>query len=114
MEGITTHTRAGVAATRTQDKNEHMKAAEWSYNAKKCSNLNHNEPDECMRSLGVLGCSMGAWCVAWACLSPNGRLGDIYSLLHTSSRWTESSSFLSMGTPDSCSTQKYYYGFLIE
>jgi hypothetical protein len=54
-----------------------------------------------MRSLGVLGCSMGAWYVAWAHFSPNGRSGGVYSLPHTSSRWTESSSFLLTGTPDS-------------
>jgi hypothetical protein len=44
-EGKATHTRAGVAATRTQDKNEHKKAAQWSYNSEKCSNLYHSEPD---------------------------------------------------------------------
>jgi hypothetical protein len=39
-EGIATHTKARVAAlTRTKDENEHMKAAQWSYNLEKCSNL---------------------------------------------------------------------------
>jgi dienelactone hydrolase len=61
--GIATHTRARVAATtRTQDKNEHRKEAHRVYNSKKCSNLYHNEPDACMRSIGIIGCSMGAWC----------------------------------------------------
>jgi hypothetical protein len=44
--GIATHTRARVAATtHTQDKNEHMKAAQRSYNSNKWSNLYHNEPN---------------------------------------------------------------------
>jgi hypothetical protein len=46
QEGKTTHTRARVAApTRTQDKNEHTKVAQRSYNSEKCSNLFHGEPD---------------------------------------------------------------------
>jgi hypothetical protein len=46
MERIATHTRAGVTTpTRTQDKNEHTKAAQRSYNSEKCSNLYHSEPD---------------------------------------------------------------------
>jgi hypothetical protein len=40
------------------------------------------------------------WYVAWSPTPSNGRLGGIYSLPHTSSRWTESNSFLSTGTPD--------------
>jgi hypothetical protein len=41
-----THTRARIAApTGTQDKNEHTKAAQRSYNSEKCSNLYHNESD---------------------------------------------------------------------
>jgi hypothetical protein len=44
--GIATHTRAIVAATtHTQDKNEHTKLAQRSYNSEKCSNLYHSEPD---------------------------------------------------------------------
>jgi hypothetical protein len=39
-EGISTHTKVRVTAlTRTQDENEHMKAAQQSYNSEKCSNL---------------------------------------------------------------------------
>ena len=41
------------------------------------------------------------WYVSWALTPPNDRLGAIYSLPHTSSCWTESSNFLSTGTPDS-------------
>ena len=62
--GIKTHTRARVAATtHTQDKNDHTKTAHRSYNSKKCSNLYHNEPNTCLRNLGVVECSMGAWCI---------------------------------------------------
>jgi hypothetical protein len=44
-EGITTHTRARVVApTHTQDKNEHTKPAQQSYNSEKCLNLYHDEP----------------------------------------------------------------------
>jgi hypothetical protein len=39
-EGIATHTKVRVTAlTHTQDENEHMKAAQQSYNSEKCSNL---------------------------------------------------------------------------
>jgi hypothetical protein len=41
------------------------------------------------------------WNVSWAPTPPNGRLGGIYSLPDTSSRWTESNNFLSTGAPDS-------------
>jgi hypothetical protein len=62
-DGIATYTRARVASpTRTQDKNEHTKAAHWSYNSEKCSNLYHSELDVWMRSLSVLGCSRDVWC----------------------------------------------------
>jgi hypothetical protein len=40
------------------------------------------------------------WYVAWAPMPPNGRLWGIYSLPHNSSRWKESSSFLSTDAPD--------------
>jgi hypothetical protein len=40
------------------------------------------------------------WYVAWAPTPPNDRLGGIYSLPHTSSRWTEMSSFLSTDAAD--------------
>jgi ethanolamine utilization cobalamin adenosyltransferase len=44
--GIATHTRARVTATiRIQDKSELTKAAQQSYNSKKCSILYHNESD---------------------------------------------------------------------
>jgi hypothetical protein len=63
--GIATHTKARVAAlTRTQDESEHTKAAQWSYNSEKCSNLYHSESNARMRGLNVLGCSRGAWCTA--------------------------------------------------
>jgi hypothetical protein len=41
------------------------------------------------------------WYVSWASTPPNDQLGSIYSLLHTSSHWTKSSSFLLTGAPDS-------------
>jgi hypothetical protein len=43
---------------------EHTKHSAISSQLDKCSNLNRNDPDVCLRSLGVLGCSMEAWCVA--------------------------------------------------
>jgi hypothetical protein len=42
----------------------------------------------------ALVCCLGSHTFKWL-------VGDIYSLPHTSSRWTESSSFLSTGAPDS-------------
>jgi hypothetical protein len=45
-EGITTHTRARVAApTRTQDKNEHTKHSTTELQLRKWSNFYHSEPD---------------------------------------------------------------------
>jgi hypothetical protein len=41
------------------------------------------------------------WYVAWAPTPPNGQLGVFIASPHTSSHWTESSNFLSTGTPDS-------------
>jgi hypothetical protein len=41
------------------------------------------------------------WYVSWDPTPPNGWMGSIYSLPHTSSRWTEINNFLSMGAPDS-------------
>jgi hypothetical protein len=41
------------------------------------------------------------WYVSWAPTTPNGRLGGIYNLPHTSSHWTKSNNSLSMGAPDS-------------
>ena len=64
-EGIETHTRTRVVATtRTQVKNWAHKTTQQSHNSKKCSNLKHNEPNACLRSLGIVGCSMEAWCCA--------------------------------------------------
>jgi hypothetical protein len=60
-EGIETHARARVAAaTRTQVKKRALKHSAASSQLNKCSNLKHNDPDGCLRSLGVLGCSMDA------------------------------------------------------
>jgi hypothetical protein len=59
------HTRTRVAATtRTQVKNWAHKTTQQSYISKKCSNLNCNELNTCLRSLGIIGCSMEAWCSA--------------------------------------------------
>jgi hypothetical protein len=61
-DGIETHTRARVAATtRTQVKKQAHKHSAASSQLNKCSNLEHDDPDACLRSLGVLGCSMEAW-----------------------------------------------------
>jgi hypothetical protein len=62
-EGIATHTKVRVPTlTRTQDEDEHTKAAQRSYNSEKCSNIYQSESNARMRSLDVLGCSRGAWC----------------------------------------------------
>jgi hypothetical protein len=62
-EGIVTHAKARVAATtRTQVKKRAHKNNAASSQHNKCSNLNHNDPYACLRSLAVLGCSMEAWC----------------------------------------------------
>jgi hypothetical protein len=64
-EGIETHARARVTATtRTQVKKRANKQSAMSSQLNKCSNLNHNDPNACLRSLGVLGCSMEAWYAA--------------------------------------------------
>jgi hypothetical protein len=64
-EGIQTHTRARVtAATGTQVKKRAHKHSAASSHLNKCSNLKHNDLDACLRSLGVLGCSMEALCTA--------------------------------------------------
>jgi hypothetical protein len=64
-EGIETHARARVTtATPTQVKKRAHKHSTASSQLNKCSNLNHNGPDACLRSLGVLGCSMEALCTA--------------------------------------------------
>jgi hypothetical protein len=61
-KGIETHARARVtAATRTQVKKQAHKYSAASLQLNKCSNLKHNDPDACLRSLGVLGCLMEAW-----------------------------------------------------
>jgi hypothetical protein len=64
-EGIETHVRARVAATtHTQVKKRAHKHSAASSQLNKCSNLKHNDPDACLRSLGVLRCSMKAWFTA--------------------------------------------------
>jgi hypothetical protein len=61
-EGIETHARARVtAATGTQVKKRAHKHSAASSQLNKCSNLKHNDS---VRSLGILGCSMEAWCFA--------------------------------------------------
>jgi hypothetical protein len=63
--GKETHARARVTATtRTQVKKRAHKHNAASLQLNKCSNLNHNDSDACLRSLGVLGCSMEALCTA--------------------------------------------------
>jgi hypothetical protein len=64
-EGIETHARARVAATtRTQVNKRAHKHSAMNSQLNKCSNLKHNDLDACLRSLGILGCSMDAWCTA--------------------------------------------------
>jgi hypothetical protein len=64
-EGIETHVRARVtAATHTQVKKQAHKDSAASSQLNKCSNLKHNDLDAFLQSLGVLGCSMEAWCLA--------------------------------------------------
>jgi hypothetical protein len=61
-EGIGTHESARVTATQhTQVKKRAHKHSAASSQFNKCSNLKHNKSDVCLRSLGVLGCSMEAW-----------------------------------------------------
>ena len=63
--GKETQARARVAAmTRTQVKNQAHNHSAASSQLNKCSNLKSNDPDACLRSLGILGCSMEAWCTA--------------------------------------------------
>jgi hypothetical protein len=63
--GKETHARARIAATtRTQVKKRAHEHNETSSQLNKCSNLNHNDPDACLWSLGVLECSIEAWCAA--------------------------------------------------
>jgi hypothetical protein len=63
--GKETHARTRVTAmTRTQVKNRAHKYSAESSQLNKCSNLKGNDPDACLRSLGVLGCSMEASCCA--------------------------------------------------
>jgi hypothetical protein len=64
-EGIETHAGARVVATtHTQVKKRAHNHSAASSQLNKCSNLKNNESDACLRSLGVLGCSMEAWCTA--------------------------------------------------
>ena len=63
--GKETHAKSRVAATtHTQVKRRAHKHSATSSQLNKCSNLNHNDPDACLRSLGTLGCSIEAWCTA--------------------------------------------------
>jgi hypothetical protein len=63
--GKETHAKSRVATTTlTQVKKRAHKHSTESLQLNKCSNLNHNDPDACLRSLGVLGCSMEVWCCA--------------------------------------------------
>jgi uncharacterized membrane protein len=64
-ERIETHARARVTvATRTKAKKRAHKHNAASSQFNKCSNLKHNYPDAFLWSLGILGCSMEAWCAA--------------------------------------------------
>jgi hypothetical protein len=64
-EGIERQARARVtAATRTQVKKRAHKHSAASSQLNKRLNLKHNGPDACLQSLGILGCSMEAWCAA--------------------------------------------------
>jgi hypothetical protein len=45
-------------------RQEHAKHNATSSQLDKCSNLNRNDLDACLRSLGVLECLMNAWSVA--------------------------------------------------
>jgi hypothetical protein len=58
-----THARI-AAITRTQVKTWAHRHDAGSLQLKKCSNLKHNDPIALLRSLGVLECSMEAWCSA--------------------------------------------------
>jgi hypothetical protein len=58
------------------------KTAQRGYNSKKCSNLYHNEPNACLRSLSVVESSMGAWCSAPCTWDP------FYSPKGVRSRWS--------------------------
>jgi hypothetical protein len=59
--GKETHAKARVTAmTHTQVKKRAHKNNAGSSQLKKCSNLKHNDPDACLRSLEVLRCSMEA------------------------------------------------------
>jgi hypothetical protein len=63
--GKETHANARVATTTcTQVKKGAHKHSATSLQLNKCSNLSHNDPNVCLWSLGVLGCSMEAWCSA--------------------------------------------------
>jgi hypothetical protein len=68
------HKRKGAKETQTKlesrqshahkSRHEHTKHSAMSSQLDKCSNINHNDPNACLRSLCVLGCSMEAWCSA--------------------------------------------------
>jgi hypothetical protein len=63
--GIEPDARARVVATtRTQVKKQAQNTTQRVNSSNKCSNLEDNESDACLRSLGTLGCLMEAWCTA--------------------------------------------------
>jgi hypothetical protein len=45
-----------------KSRKEHTKTTQWSHSSKTRSNLYLNETIAWLQSLGVVGCSMGAWC----------------------------------------------------
>jgi hypothetical protein len=61
-EGIEIHTKELESQQwHTQVKKQAHKHSAASSQLNKCSNLKHDDPDACLRSLGVLGSSMEAW-----------------------------------------------------
>jgi hypothetical protein len=80
--GKETHAKARVATmTRTQVKKRGHKHSSMSSQLNRCSNLNHSDPNTCLWSLGVLGCSMEAW------YSVHAPRGPFYSPKATRSPW---------------------------
>ena len=82
--GKETHARARVAATtRTQVKKQAQNTTQRVNSSNKCSNLSHNDPDACLRCLGVLGCSMEARVLL------HTPRGPFYSPKAARSRWRQ-------------------------
>ena len=81
--GKETHARVRVATmTHTQVKIRAHKHSAESLQLNKCSNLYDKYPDACLRSLGVLGCSMEAWFLLHA------PRGSVYSPKAARSCWS--------------------------